>query len=134
MEPDKKARGIWACVSQILSLENTPPKISAKLYKVVVQLVLLYDSETWNLSKAALVRLEVFNICAAYQMAVVHKPRRELNLAWVYPRSQDTLNECGMGTIDHYIGIGRETTMKYVVNRPIYETCRAGEEKRGSAP
>ena len=63
-----------------------------------------------------------------------HKPRRGLNLAWVYPRSQDVLNECGMGTIAHYIGVRRNTILQYVVNCPIYEKCRAGVRGRGSAP
>ena len=84
------------CVSQILGAENTLPKISSKFYKALVQLVLLYSSKTWNLTKAAKARLEGFNIRAANRMAVVHKPKRELNLAWVYLRLQDVLNECGM--------------------------------------
>jgi hypothetical protein len=58
----KKARGIWALVSQILRAENAPPKVSAKFYKAVVQSVLLYGSKTWNLTKAALARLEGFHI------------------------------------------------------------------------
>jgi hypothetical protein len=41
----KKARGIWARVSQILRAENAPPKIRAKFYKAVVQSVLLYGSK-----------------------------------------------------------------------------------------
>ena len=41
----KKARGIWAQVGQVLQADNTPPKVSAKFYKAVVQSVLLYGSE-----------------------------------------------------------------------------------------
>jgi hypothetical protein len=130
----KKARGILARINQILCAENTPPKVSAKFYKSVVQSLLLYGSETWNLTKAALARLEGFLIGAAYRMAAVHKPRRDMNLAWVYLCSQDVLKECGMGSIAHYIGVRRETIMKYVVNRQIYKTCRAGVWGRGSAP
>ena len=58
----KKARGIWAQASQILQAENALPKVSAKFYKAVVQPVILYGSETWNLTKAALERLEGFHI------------------------------------------------------------------------
>ena len=83
-------------------------------YKAVVQLVLLYGSKTWNLKKATLVRLEGF-----HRMAVVHKPRREVNLVWVYLRFQDVLNECGTRTIAHHIGIRWETIMEYAVNCPI---------------
>jgi hypothetical protein len=42
----KKAQEIGARVGQVLQAENTPPKVSAKFYKAVVQSVLLYGSET----------------------------------------------------------------------------------------
>ncbi len=57
--------------------DNTPPKVSAKFYKVVVQSVLLYGSKTWNLTKTALARLEGFHIRAAYRMAKTHQPRKD---------------------------------------------------------
>jgi hypothetical protein len=37
----KKARGIWARVGQVLQADNTPPKVSTKFYKAVMQTVLL---------------------------------------------------------------------------------------------
>ncbi len=46
----KKAQGIWARVGQVLTAEITPPKVSPKFYEAVMQSVLLYGSETWNLS------------------------------------------------------------------------------------
>ena len=64
-------------------------------------------------------------------MAVEHKPRRGLNHVWIYPRLQDMLNECGMGTTNHYFGILLNTRMQYVVNGPIYKMCRAGVQRRG---
>ena len=67
-------------------------------------------------------------------MAVEHKPRKGLNLVWVYPHLQDVLDECGMGTTSYYIGIRQNTILQYVVNLPIYEKCRAGVRRRGSAP
>jgi len=64
-------------VGQVLQADNTPPKISAKFYKAVVQSVLLYGSESMNLTKTALARLEGFHIRAAYRMAKKHKPRKD---------------------------------------------------------
>ncbi len=61
----KKAREIWARVGQVLQADNTPPKVSTKFYKAVMQSVLLYGSETWNLTKTTLARLEGFHIRAA---------------------------------------------------------------------
>jgi hypothetical protein len=49
----------------ICLVDNTPPKVGAKFYKAVVQSVLLYGSETWNLTTTALTRLEGFHIRAA---------------------------------------------------------------------
>ena len=129
----KKARGTWARVGQVLQADNTPPKVSAKFYKAVVQSVLFYGSETWNLTKTALARLEGFHVRAAYRMAKVHKPRRGLNQVWVYPDTEDVLKECGMHSISHYIGVRWETIFRYVVDRPIHTTCMEGERRRGSA-
>ena len=99
----KKARGIWARVGQILQADNTQPKVSAKFCKAVVQLVLLYSSETWNLSTNALAWLEGFHIRAAYHMAKKLKPQKGSNHMLVYPSLRDMLKECGMQKISHFI-------------------------------
>jgi hypothetical protein len=79
----KKARGIWGRVGQVLMADKTPPKVSTKFYKSVVQSVLLYGSKTWNLMTTAMARLEGFHIHAgpAYQMAEKHKPKKGLHHA-----------------------------------------------------
>jgi hypothetical protein len=130
----KKARGIWARVGQVLTAENTQPKVSAKFYKAVEQSVLLYGSETWNLTTTALARLEGFHIHAAYRMAEKHKLKKGPHHEWVYPRSSEALQECGMATILHYINVRRAMIFRYVVDWPIYEVCRGGEWRRGSPP
>ncbi len=68
----RKTRATWARVGQVLRAENVPPRIAAKFYKAVIQAVLLYGSEMWVLSMAALASLEGFHIRAAYRMAVKH--------------------------------------------------------------
>jgi hypothetical protein len=96
-----------------------------------VQSVLLYNSK-WNLLTTALVRLEGFRICVAYQMAEKHKPKKGPHHGWTYPQSSNVLQECGMNTIPHYIDIRRATIFRYVLDQPIYKACREGERKRGS--
>ena len=130
----RKARETCARVGQVLQANNTPPKVSAMFYKVVVQLVLLYGSETWNLMKTAMARLEGFHIRAAYRMAKKHKPRRGPNQVWVYLATSNMLKECGMYSIAHYDGVRRETIFQNMVNRPIHASCTEGERRRGSAP
>ena len=101
----QKARGTWACVGQVLWAENVPPRVAAKFYKVVVQAMLLYGSKTRVLLTTALASLEGFHICAAYLMAVRHKLRRGPGNRWIYPKSTDVLEECGMSTLEEYITV-----------------------------
>ena len=127
----RKARGTWARIGQVLRKENAPPLVSAKFYKAIVQSVLLYGSETWVLSPAALARLEGFHICAAYRMAKEHVPWCRPLQQWVYPPSDKVLEECGMHTIEHYINVRRESIAKYVVDRSIYADCQETDQRRG---
>jgi hypothetical protein len=46
----------------VLRSKNTTRWVAAKFYKAVVQTVLLYSSETWNLTKAVLAWLEGFHV------------------------------------------------------------------------
>jgi hypothetical protein len=105
----KKARGIWARGGQVLQADNTPPKVSAKFYKAVVQSVLLYGSKSWNLITTTLTQLEESNIRAASRMAKKHKPLRGRNQVWVYPATSNVLKECRMHSIAHYIDVRWET-------------------------
>ncbi len=130
----KKAREIWTRVGQVLTAENTLPKVSAKFDKAVMQSVLLDGSKIWNLTTTALARLERFHICAAYRIVEKHKPKKGPHHKWVYPRSSEALQECGMDTILHYIDVRRATIFQYVVDWPIYVACGEGERRRGLLP
>ena len=124
----QKARATWARVGQVLRLENVPPRVAMKFYKVVVQAVLLYGSKTWVLSTTALESLEGFHIHAAYRMAVVrHEPRRGPGHGWIYPKSKDVLEECGMSTLAEYITVCWQTIPVYMATRLVLIECRQGE-------
>ena len=60
----KKARRCWARISRVLRAENASPRVCGKFYRGTVQAILLFGSETWNLSPVALERLEGFHITA----------------------------------------------------------------------
>ena len=130
----RKARGTWARVGQVLRKENTPPWVSAKFYRAIVQSVLLYGSKTRVLGPAVMARLEGFHIRAAYRMAKEHTPHRGMNHQWTYPPSEKVLEECKMHTIQHYIDVRRETIAKYVVGRNILAECRGADQKPRSVP
>ncbi len=121
-------------MGQVLHGENTAPRIAAKFYKAVVQDVLLYGSETWNLTNSALARLKGFQVCAAYKMARKHRPKRDANGVWVYPKTADVLEECGMATIATYIRYRRQTIGVYMATRPVFKACMEGEWRQGLMP
>lgn len=55
-----------------------------------MQAVLLYGSETWNLTPSAMKGLEGFRLCGAWEMAAEHVPRRDpVSGEWTYPVSED---------------------------------------------
>jgi hypothetical protein len=123
----RKAHATWARVGQVLRNENVSPHIAATFYKAVVQAILLYGSKTWVLFQTALARLEGFHIRATYRMVKTHKPKRGPGRTWIYPRSVDLLQECGLKTMEEYLGIRRQMISVYVVTRPILTKCRQGE-------
>jgi hypothetical protein len=129
-----KAWGVWAQVGQVLRGENVMPRVATKFYKVVIQAILLYGRETWNLSASALARLEGLHIRVAYRMAWEHRLRQGPNHVWIYPKSADVLEECGMRTIAEYIHKRGNTIAIYVATRPILVACREGKGQRGLMP
>ncbi len=130
----RKACATWARVGQVLCKQNVSPHIADTFYKAVVQAILLYGRKIWVLSRTALAHLEGFHIHTAYQMAKIHKPKREPGRTWIYPQSVDVLQEYGLKTMEEYVGIRRQTIAVYVVTHPILTKCRQGKQKRGAAP
>ena len=97
------------------------------------QAVLLYGSKTWVLLTTTLASLKGFHIRAAYQMAVRHKRRRGPGHSWIYPKSKDVLEECGMSTLVEYNTVCWQTIAVYLATRPVLTKCRQGKQKRGGS-
>ena len=130
----RKARKCWARISKVLRAENASPRVSGLFYRATVQAVLLFGSETWNLTGTWLKRLEGFHLRAAWRMSRANKPRRNPDGSWVYPPSVKTLEEVGLQTIEHYVLVRRQTIADFIVNRPIFGLCVGGERRRGTSP
>jgi hypothetical protein len=62
----QKACSTWAQVRQVLCSENASPFVAAQFYQAIIQVILLYGSETWVISRTALAWLEGFHIRTAY--------------------------------------------------------------------
>jgi hypothetical protein len=110
-----KARGCWARVSQVLRAENASPKVCGVFYKATIQAVLLFGSETWNLAPSGLACLEGFHLQAAWRM-IGRGPKKLPNGTWRYPNSETVLQEVGLQTIRHYIGVRWQHVANFIVN------------------
>ena len=67
-------------------------------------------------------------------MARVHKPARNPDGTWKYPATEDVLEEVGLYSIDHYIGVRRQTITKYILERPIFDLCKNEDRRPGTSP
>jgi hypothetical protein len=128
----KKARGVWARLSRTMRAENASPRVCGVFYKATVQSILLFGSETWNLSPVSLKRLEGFHIRAAWRMAG-KRPLKLPDGTWTYPNSTEVLDEVGLKTVAHYIGVRRQHIASYIVDKPIFQSCLNGVRRRGSS-
>jgi hypothetical protein len=111
----RKAQGCWAQVSCVLRAENATPKTCGMFYKVTVQAVLLYGSETWSLSLSSMKHLEGFHIRAAWRMSG-KRPEWNVDGSWTYPRSADVLEAVGLKPIAHYVAVRQQTIANFIVN------------------
>ena len=118
-----RARYKWKRFSAILNSGGMNKRVAGYFYKVVVQTVLLYGSESWVISKRQLRVLESFHRRVARYLCRRHTRRRE-DGTWEYPSSKEVLEEAGLQSIQEYIHRRRDTIFRYIRNRPIYITCK----------
>ncbi len=69
-----KAQRFWSRMLRLLRADNLSPRVSGMFYKGVVMAVLLYGSESWNITPSATRRLEGFHNSAAMRIVREHKP------------------------------------------------------------
>ncbi len=60
------------------------------------------------------------------------RPQKDPAGTWVYPWSEDVLDECGLVSIDKYIRRQRQTIVEYVATRPLFAACWKGEREQGT--
>ncbi len=116
----------------MIRAENASARVCGIFYKATVQLILLFGSETWNLSPVSLKSLEGFHIQAAWRMTG-KRPQKLRDGTWTYPNSAAVLDKVGLKTIAHYIGVRRQHIASFIVNKPIFQSCVDGVRRRGSS-
>ncbi len=128
----KKARGIWTRLSCTIRAESASPHARGIFYKATVQSILLFGSETWNLSPVSLKCLEGFHLRVPWRMAG-KRPKKLPDGTWTYPNSVAVLDKVGLKNIAHYIGMRRQHIASYIVDKQIFQACVDGVRRRGSS-
>ncbi len=127
-----KACKCWAQIGKVLRSENASPQVCGYFYKAVVQVVLLFGSENWNLTPALLTWVEGFHIQCGYWMAQTHTRKRIPTNSWVHPAPSDVLTEYGLQIIEECARRWRQLIAVRVVDHLLFAACREGERMRGS--
>ncbi|KAL7532578.1 hypothetical protein ACHAXR_004714 [Thalassiosira sp. AJA248-18] len=108
----QKGTKFWARISRALRTENSSPQVCRRFYKATVQVVLLFGSETWNITPTATKSLEGFHMRTAWRMASDNKPYREPDGTRTHLLAEDALEEVGMHTITYFVEVRRQTRAK----------------------
>ena len=121
-----KARRVWGMIGKIVKKKShCNPRIMSIFYKVIVQTVLLYGSESWVMSTLARNKVNSFhNRCSRFITG------RHITLdgeTWIYPSRASTLQEADLLGIEEYITKRKETIGPYAATSKILESCQFWE-------
>jgi hypothetical protein len=128
----KKAHAVWSRLSCMIRAENASPRACGIFYEATMQSILLFGSETWNLSPSSLKLLEGFHIRATWRFAG-KRPMKLPDGTWTYPNLAQVLEDVGLKTVAHYIAVCWQHIANYILNKPIFTMCMDGVRRRGSS-
>lgn len=120
----RRARSRWGLISRILTCEGANPRVSAMFYKAVVQTVLLYGSETWNVTQSMRTAMESFHRRVARSLTgrkPLFVPETE---EWIYPPLGNAMEEAGLFSIEEYLERRRRYLVDYVATHPLAATLK----------
>ncbi len=130
----RKACKSWGGTHRVLWSKNAAPHVCGLFYKATVQAVLLFGSETWNVTPSSLCLLKGFHVRAEYRMARQNRPtRRPGDGKWVYPATKDVLEEVGLHTVEEYVRVQCNTIAQWIATQPTAQACVGAERKRGTS-
>ena len=97
------------------------PKIMSVFYKVIIQSVLLYGSESWVISNIMRKRLNSFhNRCTRY---ITGRHITMKNDIWEYPDTKKTLDLADLLKLEDYIEKRKNTIFGFAENLQLYKEC-----------
>ena len=88
----RKGRKSWAQLTRILAREGADMRVSGMFFKVLVQAVLLFGSETWVLTPCMERSLGSFQHSVARMITGRHT-RRQGEGGWEYPTTESDMEE-----------------------------------------
>jgi hypothetical protein len=128
----QKAKKSWKRVQTILRRQGATPKTSGNFYKAIVQAILLYGSETWNVTSQQLKILNGFHNNVTRNLSN-HRIRRAHTTSdvWIYPNILQAQQATGLQPLKHYIQLRRRNLLFWTQNRPIFLAARQLERRQG---
>ena len=118
-----RAKEKWGRLSAALKSQGATARTRGYFYKAVVQVVLLYGSESWTLTESTLKFFRSFHSRVARHLTGRHIRCLD-DGTWFCPLTREVLEAAGLETIDEYIQCRRDTIWRFVRPRPLYEACR----------
>ena len=118
----KKARKSCARLMKILGQEGAKLRVSGIFLKTVVQVVLLFGSETWVMTPCMERALGSFQHRVT-QRITGRYPRRQGEGSWDYPPLATGMEEAGSKEIRIYILNNQNKVTQYISMRPILDLC-----------
>ena len=97
----------------------------------MVQLVLLYGSETWVLTPRMKRVLGRFHH-RVDRWLTGRQPRKGRDGVWVDPPTEDAMAEVGLQELDTYVYFHHNTLAQYIATRDIMNLCLAAKKRPGT--
>ena len=124
----KKARATWGLIGKFLKIKtDSNIRIMSIFYKVIIQTILLYGSESWVINEQVRNKLRTFhNRCARFITG--RFITKSDDGTWVFPETTKTLELAYLLSIDDYIIQRRGTVLEYAIETEIFRRCQSAKE------
>ena len=121
----------WARLSWVMSREGADAWTLGRIYVAVVQAVMLYRSETWNMTPPTGRVLGGFHHRVARRMTR-RQPQKVQDGGWVHPYIEETMGEAGLKEMKTCVYRRYNTVAQFIATKPIMELCLTVLQRPGS--
>ena len=126
-----RVRQKWARLSRVLIRESTYARILGRINVVVVQVVLLYRSETWVLTP------HIGRLMGGFHHRVASRLKgrqycRGRDGGWLYPILEEAMAKSGLQKVMAYISRRQNTVAQFIATMPIMDLFMVEDRRPGS--